>query len=401
MCSAALATTAGEASKADRRAVHVRLRVRVPVPVSASVGVCLCLCLCGWELTESAGQGIVFTASPALGLRAWRLDKLIASTPLYANAAPFSGVGPPTAMAVDEASGGTTGRVNVAVGFNNGAFATYQLDMLQQDAPIFRTSLGRPFGNRTSRESPNAMVTAMAYLGPYLSTLASQTWAIYDFSVSDQGAASGGADGCGAIDSPDAIGSGGVEPRVVHVTGSVDDDDVGSSRSSPSPSSSSSAPPPPPISRDPVSSSATPKSNRMIHSITPHLHAPPPSVLASLQSSTAWPPSTLSLRRSANGTLVASVVYASPLHTTGWSVGMQELRFSTSPAAILEESRIATSVPSGFAPPSGAAGGPAIRSGSSRGGNEAGPAGVHSSHSGSRHYDPPLAQPTGVSYSHP
>ena len=284
------------------------------------------------------------------------------------------------ALAVDEASGGKTGQVNVAVGFSNGAFATYQLDMLQE-TPIFRISHVCPARNQARREAPNMMITAMAYLGPYLSTMAGQSWEIHDFSESLEGAASGAAES-GAIDNPDTTEGGGCEPK-------ADDD--------PSTNSSSAASS---ISRDLPSSSGTTKSHRMIHSISPHLHAPPPKLLASLRSSTAWPPATLSLRRSVNGTLLASVVYANPLYTSGWSVGMQELRFSTSPATILEESRIATSVPSGFTP-FAAASGNSGNSGSSPEGVGAGPAGVQSGHTGSQLYDPPLAQPTSVSYCHP
>lgn len=248
------------------------------------------------------------------------------------------------------------------------------------------------------------MVTAMAYLGPYLSTMAGQTWEIYDFSDSLEGAASG-ADERGAIDVPDTTGSGEGEPKAAHVVVSVDDDDLSgrSSSSSSAAAAATSSAASSSISRNLPSSSGTTKSNRMIHSITPQLHAPPPKLLASLQSSTAWPPSTLSLRRSVNGTLLASVVYASPLYTAGWSVGMQELRFSTSPTTILEESRIATSVPSAFTPVGAASGTPGNsgNSGSSPGGVGTGPARMLSSHGGSQHYDPPLAQPTSVSYSHP
>lgn len=78
----------------------------------------------------------------------------------------------------------------------------------------------------------------------------------------------------------------------------------------------------------------------------------PPRLLCSLRSHTAWPPLSLAIRCSSAG-ISASVAYAMPTLTAGWSVGLQELRL-TDNGTILE-SRLATALDEGFVPlmPSG------------------------------------------------
>lgn len=119
-----------------------------------------------------------------------------------------------------------------------------------------------------------------------------------------------------------------------------------------------------------------------------------PKILSSLRSHTVWPPLSLSLRRSAQNSIIACIVYAFPLFVSGWSVGIQELRFSDDVDGVMD-SRIATAVPSGFNPFSATtttepspASSPAPRSST-----------------GSRSQllatDTPLSQPTCLSYTHP
>ncbi|KAA8893483.1 hypothetical protein FN846DRAFT_913973 [Sphaerosporella brunnea] len=304
------------------------------------------------DLLVKLFEGIVFAASPTQGLRAWRLrnhdgtstDDLIANTSLYSNMLPYSRVGAPSAIAVDGESGGASSHVNVTVGFRNGAFAMYQLDRSQRESTFRRAYTHAP----SSSSSSSNEITAIASLGPYLSVYAGQDWDIYEFPARAEGAAD---DGCNS----DAETSG-------------DDNDP-----------------------DSISTNSRNPPSRMIHRDTPHDDAndddapptPPPRVLASLHSAIAWPPTTLSLRRSINGTLLASIVHTTPLYRSGWAVGMQELRFTTassssssssSSSTTLAESRIASSVPTRFV------------------------SGVAGSQEG---YDPPLAQPTCLSYCHP
>ena len=59
----------------------------------------------------------------------------------------------------------------------------------------------------------------------------------------------------------------------------------------------------------------------------------PPRLLSSLRSHTAYPPATLAIRTTSNN-IVASIAYAMPSWTMGWTVGMQELRL-TNDGAIL------------------------------------------------------------------
>lgn len=140
-----------------------------------------------------------------------------------------------------------------------------------------------------------------------------------------------------------------------------------------------------------INKGASISDGRMIHS---------PKILSSLRSHTAWPPLSLSLRRLAQNSVVASVVYAFPLYTSGWSVGIQELRF-TDDADTAVDSRIATAVPSGFTrfskPTSGrgpSAGCPGPRRG--RDGTGDSPRSWPPQTT-----DTPLAQPSSISYTHP
>lgn len=314
------------------------------------------------------------TASSKYGLRAWRLhgsDELVAQTALYSNTVPFSSAGAPTALAIDEESRleGDDGVVNVTVGFSDGSFTMYQLDISSKQTAVFRIKYVHAMREHVGEITRATSITAMASLGPFLSTVAGHTWSIYEFYGSLPDGTSIGIDVMGV---GRGVSNGGVD--------AVDNDSSSNSRMMQSP------------------------------------HAP--KLLTSLRSSTAWPPIALSLRRSINGTLLASIIYAHPLSTSGWSVGMQELRFWTSNGSsdiadnhkttetALKESRIATAVPSGFTALSNLGDGasPGMSSGRGAGGMATGMDGVSpiTGHSGrSQLFDPPLAQPTSLSYCHP
>jgi hypothetical protein len=261
---------------------------------------------------------------------------------------------------------------NVTIGFNNGSFAVYQLDSLGE-ASIFRlvfiralqeptTTITAAAANATTITDNTTRTTAagskkiiaMVAFGPYLSLMTEgQIWEIYDFSASasDENLQGPGAGSNGTMihDSAGATTSGSSRSRM--------------------------APPPAAM-------------------------LGPPKLLATHRSSTAWPPVTLSLRRSVNSTLVASIAYASPLYTSGWSIAMQELRFTIlATKAVLRDSRIACSAPQGFRPVEG--GRTATGSGSG-----SGVAGVSSANTGRAvgsqlDGDPSLARPTSMSYCHP
>ena len=103
-----------------------------------------------------------------------------------------------------------------------------------------------------------------------------------------------------------------------------------------------------------------------------------PILLSSLRSRTAYPPTALALRVSAT-TIVASIAYAVPTWTMGWSVGLQELRLTK--AGEIMESRMA-------AAPSHSMLGQRLSSGASN---------VRETGSGRS----PLPKPTSISYNHP
>jgi len=65
-----------------------------------------------------------------------------------------------------------------------------------------------------------------------------------------------------------------------------------------------------------------------------------PRLLHSLRSHTTWPPLSLAIRPSSSN-LIATIAYAIPTFTSGWSVGVQELWLSSEDEVLL--SRLATS----------------------------------------------------------
>ncbi|KAI4255765.1 MAG: hypothetical protein LQ352_002416 [Teloschistes flavicans] len=114
-----------------------------------------------------------------------------------------------------------------------------------------------------------------------------------------------------------------------------------------------------------------------------------PQLLCSLKSYTIWPPLSLALRRSSTGFMI-SIAYAMPTYTSGWSVGLQELRLL--PDGTVLQSRLATPIGYGFAPLAGSAHrlSPPCP--------DSGPSMVHSSLFKS---SASSAKPTSLSYTHP
>ncbi|KAI9776999.1 MAG: hypothetical protein M1839_009143 [Geoglossum umbratile] len=72
-----------------------------------------------------------------------------------------------------------------------------------------------------------------------------------------------------------------------------------------------------------------------------------PKLIASFRSDNVWPPTSLSLRTSAQSILV-SIAYSQPTILAGWSVGLQELRLT--PEGVITDSRLASAVGQDFTP---------------------------------------------------
>ncbi|RPB02610.1 hypothetical protein L873DRAFT_1834083 [Choiromyces venosus 120613-1] len=286
-------------------------------------------------------RGLVFTVDSTSGLRVWRLEHKgipVIGLDLYQGSLEFERYGIPTALAIDEDSD-VKQAVNVAVGFENGGFGLYQLDIATGPLPklTFEYSYAGPAPSAGNSSSQGLMITSMAYCSPYLLTMSSsQLFTVYRFSRSAD-------KGCSSTE-------------------------------------------------EDVNKDISISDGRMMHA---------PKILSSLRSHTVWPPLSLSLRRSAQKSMIASIVYAFPLYISGWSVGIQELRF-TGDADTVVESRVATAVPLGFTPFGKTTSGGLSPVGSLAPPIEGG-GGIRSGSKSQRNIknDIPLAQPSSISYTHP
>ena len=121
---------------------------------------------------------------------------------------------------------------------------------------------------------------------------------------------------------------------------------------------------------------------RADHLLSSSLHqtSTPPKLLCSLRSRTAYPPISLALRVS-HVSIIASMTYAMPTWTKGWSIGLQELRLTKE--GIIEDSRVASARPSLISPRS------AVRPPLSQAQSNDG---IHMS---------AITRPTSMSYNHP
>ena len=116
-----------------------------------------------------------------------------------------------------------------------------------------------------------------------------------------------------------------------------------------------------------------------------------PRLVSSLRSHTAYPPTSLALRTSSSG-IIASIAYAMPTWTVGWSAGMQEIRMDCEGTII--DSRMAS-----------ASAKPIPISSDRRPGLHEAAVGQHSLSTGnyclSRIRPPSVSKPTSLSYNHP
>ena len=105
---------------------------------------------------------IVITADATEGLRAWKMsgkERLVASICLNPAPGQDQALTAPTSLAI--ATSISNGLLNIAVGFANGSFGTYQLDRRK---PSFSLLYMHP-------PSSNGTISALAYASPYLLTM--------------------------------------------------------------------------------------------------------------------------------------------------------------------------------------------------------------------------------------
>lgn len=254
---------------------------------------------------------IVVTADPVAGLRAWVLkgdDRLIANTAFNTdNEARSAG---PTSLAIDGTQS-PTDRVNISVGYDDGSFAIYTLQRRE-----------RRFACRyVHAPSRNGAIHAIAYASPYLLTMTgAPLLSLYRFSHEPGEVSSNLESTPDRVDNMDSIPS--QETKIHeessrrHVSqDSIDNDvnDIG-------------------VGDDAV--------------------IRPPTLISSLRSQTAYPPISLAIRASSTS-IVASIAYAMPTWTSGWSVGLQEIRLT--PEGVITDSRMASAATRGaLSPPSNA-----------------------------------------------
>lgn len=251
---------------------------------------------------------IVVTADPVAGLRAWVLegnDRLIATTPFHTDKEDSS-MGP-TSLAIDETQS-RNDRVNISVGYENGSFAKYTL--LRKDRRFACRYVHAP--------SRNGAIHAIAYASPYLLTMTgAPLLSLYRFGHEPDEVYSNLESTSDRVDNMDSIST--KKPKI-HVESSHGNNQVDFGGSS--------------VDLGGVDDGA------MIE---------PPTLISSLRSQTAYRPISLAIRVS-SVSIVASVAYAVPTWTSGWSVGLQEIRI-TPGGAILDSRMASAATRSALSPP--------------------------------------------------
>jgi hypothetical protein len=237
-------------------------------------------------------DGRIITVDQTNGLRAWDLPKgsdsegmeCIAYTPISGS----DGIAVPTCLCLDSApvdDSKSTYAVSIVVGFSDGGFGLWKLEIGKD-----RKGKIEAGHRRQGTGEEDVALTNAAYHWPYLLTISEeQVLSLYSFA----------------------------KPQIGDINtheGSEAEYQGGN--------------------QEPKLSDSKAEQQAPRH-------------LASLKSHTSWPPLSLSIRETPQAT-VASVAYALPTHTAGWSVGLQELHISKEGKIIL--SRLASAVSSGFQP---------------------------------------------------
>lgn len=273
-------------------------------------------------------DGKVLTVDHANGLRMWDLQKNGSTSKCIARVALDNHCqSAPTALALDHTS--ETGAVRAAIGFKSGGFGIWKFNIRSVGMDgVFLKIL-----SRSGSGEEDASLVAAAYSHPHLLTI-TEGQALSLYLLEDKVAS---------------------KP----CTSSCDED----------------------IFQGPNGVSSTYDE--------PPTEAMSTRLITSLRSQTTWPPLSLSIRTTPQA-IIASIAYALPTYSSGWSVGLQELHISHSGA--ISHSRLASAIEPGFHPllsplPS-IAGNPSSTSSSTP--NAASPA-----------RPPTNPRPSSLSYSHP
>ena len=247
---------------------------------------------------------IVVTADPVAGLRAWVLrgdDRLIATAPFHKDKEDRS-TGP-TSLAIDGTQS-RDDRVNISIGYDDGSFAIYTL--LRKERRFVRRYVHAP--------SRNGPIHAIAYASPYLLTMTgAPLLSLYRFAWGPEEASSDPKSSPNDMDSAFSQESMAQGKLSLQVANQEEDGPV-----------------------------------RKDEGLGDDVKISPPKLISSLRSQTAYPPISLAIRASSTS-IVASIAYAMPTWTSGWSVGLQEICLS--PEGAIIDSRMASAATRGALPP--------------------------------------------------
>lgn len=230
-------------------------------------------------------DGKVLTVDHASGLRVWDLQRNGASSKCIARVAlENDSQSAPTALALDYTS--ETGAVRTAVGFKNGGFGIWKFDIRSVEIDgVFLKIL-----SRSGSGEEGASLVAAAYSHPHLLTV-TEDQALSLYILEDKAASKSCASSCDdVLEAPNRAFSTGEKPPT----------EIMSTR-----------------------------------------------LITSLKSQTTWPPLSLSIRATPR-TIIASIAYALPTYSSGWSVGLQELHISHN--GTISHSRLASAIEAGFHP---------------------------------------------------
>lgn len=230
-------------------------------------------------------DGKVLTVDHASGLRVWDLQKNGASSKCIARVVLDNDCqSAPTALALDYIS--ETGAVRAAVGFRNGGFGIWKFNIrsVEMDGAFLKIL------SRSGSGEEGASLVATAYSHPHLLTI-TEGQALSLYILENKVASKSCASSCDdALEASNRAFSTGSEPPT----------EVMSTR-----------------------------------------------LITSLKSQTTWPPLSLSIRTTRQA-IIASIAYALPTYSSGWSVGLQELHISHN--GTISHSRLASAIEPGFHP---------------------------------------------------
>ncbi|KAG5922918.1 hypothetical protein E4U42_005140 [Claviceps africana] len=249
-----------------------------------------------WQTLVKVVDGLAVTVDATSGLRAWHLKtrRLVAQTPL---SRPDDAGRQPTCLAVDDVLLTSLRVLDIAVGFDDGHFGTWRLDV-----PSATIRLGHRHATGCCGE-----LLAIAYAHPYLAAASRRGFiSLFSLDAAPVAAATPASD-AGTTSTP------GQDPE---------------------------PPPPPDPSRDDEDDDDGKQHKQDTAPATPSR----PRLLTRLQSHSTRPPLALSIRRTAVS-VVASIAYTFDA-LGGWSIGIQDLDVSTpgrSPHTVT--SRVASTLP--------------------------------------------------------